>query len=290
MSKKKQKRKDSRYIPPEMMHYMLCAACLGVVISENKQAKEIYDGIVECGYLPGYQMLQEEVGNLLPDSGTILKDIIEKSGYDVNKPPGKDIQGIDYVRGMIKGSYETVSEYTDRMLPEIKRKNLIERDLNILNMQIDQLVKIGFNSEKDQRTGNYKVLSTDKNKIGEAILLIALCQFNKNLLSIWEKVRIIEYAGQKYNMDEIMTGGASVVLYRKVVNQYKNSGFLLKHDATLDKIAWDWYQSSVVYSGPADYCNQLSKKGIDLDPANLSNEIKECDEAIGYPRSRRKKE
>ena len=66
MSKKKQKRKESRYIPPEMMHYMLCSACLGVVISENKQAKEIYAGIVECDYLPGYQMLQEEAGNLLP--------------------------------------------------------------------------------------------------------------------------------------------------------------------------------------------------------------------------------
>ena len=94
MSKKKQKRKERRYIPPEMMHYMICVACLGVVISENKQAKEIYDGIVECGYLPGYQLLQEEAGNLLPDSGTILKDIIEKSGYDVNKPPSTTVQGI----------------------------------------------------------------------------------------------------------------------------------------------------------------------------------------------------
>lgn len=290
MAKKKQKRKESRYIPPEMMHYMLCAACLGVVISENKQAKEIYDGIVECGYLPGYQMLQEKAGDLLPDSGTILKDIIEKSGYDVDKPPSKDIQGISYVRGMIKGSRKVISEYADRIIPEIEKKNLIMRDMNILNAQIDKLVKVGFNREEDQRAGNYKVISADDNILGEAILFVALCQFNKNFLNVWEKVRIIEYAGKKYHMDEIMTGGASLRLYRKVVNQYKKSGFLLRHDATLDKIAWDWYQSRVVYSGPAEYCRELSlKEGIDLDPANVSNEIKECDEAVGYSRGREKK-
>ncbi|MBA7704243.1 hypothetical protein ES703_113045 [subsurface metagenome] len=234
MAKKKQKRKDSRYIPPEMVPFNLYSACLGVVISENKQAKEIYDGIVECGYLPGYQMLQEEAGNLLPDSGTILKDIIEKSGYDVNKPPSKDTQGISYVRGMIRGGLEVISEYTDRIFPEIQKKNLIMRDLNILNAQIDQLVKIGFNREEDQRTGNYKVISTDDNKLGEAILLIAQCQFNKNMLSTWEKIRIIEYAGKRYNMSEIMNDEATLRLYRQVVNQYKKSGFLLKHDATLE--------------------------------------------------------
>ena len=61
------------------------------------------------------------------------------------------------------------------------------------------------------------------------------------------KVRIIEYAGKRYSMDEVMTGGTSQRLYRQVVNQYNKSGFLLKHDATLEKIAWDWYQSRVVY-------------------------------------------
>jgi hypothetical protein len=287
MSKKKQKRTNAQYYPPEMMPYMLCAACLSVVISENKQAKEIYDGIVECGYLPGYQMLQEEAGDLLPDRGTILKDVIEKSGYDVNKPPSKDIQVIAYVRSMIKGGKEVMSEYTDRISPEIEKKKLIMRDLNILSLQVDQLIKVGFNRGEDQRTGNYKVISTDDSELVDAIILIALCQFNKNLLNVWEKVRIIEYAGKRYSMDEIMNGGAALRLYRQVVNQYKKSGFLLKHDATLDKIAWDWYQSRVVYSGPVEYCRQLSlKEGIDLDPANVSNEIKECDEAVGYPRGK----
>ena len=109
------------------------------------------------------------------------------------------------------------------------------------------------------------------------------------MASIWEKVRIIEYAGQKYNMDEIMTGGASLRLYRQVVSQYRNSGFLLKHDATLDKTAWDWYQCRVVYGSIAEYCRQMSTPDRDLDPANISSEIKEMDEAVGYPRSREQK-
>ncbi len=290
MSKKKQRKKESRYIPPEMMPYMLCTACLGVIIDQNEQAREIFQGIVECGYLPGYQMMQEKAGDIIPDNRTLLKEIIEKSGYDYQKPPRSVVDGISYARGMIKGSKEIVSKYTDRVMPEVQKKILIERDLNILGMQIDILVKIGFNREEDQRKGKYKVILKDDSKLGDAILINSLSISSKNLLSMWEKVKIIEYAGNRYSISEIIHGGAALRLHRQLVNQYKKSGFLLKHDETLEKIAWDWYQSRVVYSGPAEYCRQLSLENeIDLDPANVSNEIKECDEAVGYPRSKKKR-
>ena len=290
MIRKKQNR-DTRYYPPELMPYMLCSTCLSVVINENKQAKGIFDEIVECCSLPGYQMLQEEAGDIIPDGRTLLKEIVEKSGYEHQNPPSSLVDGVSYVRDMIKGSKEIVSKYTDKVIPEVQKKKLIERDLTILGLQIDLLVKIGFNREEDQRKGKYKVILKDDSELGDAILIISLSISSKNLLSMWEKVKIIEYAGNRYSISEIIHGGVALRLHRQLVNQYKKSGFLLKHDATLDKAAWDWYQCRVVYSGPAEYCRELSlKKGIDLDPANVSNEIKECDEAVGYPRSRSKKE
>ena len=45
MSKKR--KRESRYYPSELTQFLWCTACLGVAISENEQAKEIYDGIVE---------------------------------------------------------------------------------------------------------------------------------------------------------------------------------------------------------------------------------------------------
>ena len=78
-------------------------------------------------------MMQEEASNILPDTGTIIKEAIEKSGYDVNKPPSDAIHGVSFVRGMIKGGIELVQEYTDRIIPEIERKKLIQRDIKIFD-------------------------------------------------------------------------------------------------------------------------------------------------------------
>ncbi len=125
MAKKKLKG-EIQYYPPELMPYMLCTACLGVVIDQNEQAREIFQGIVECGYLPGYQMIQEEADGIIPDSKTLLKEIVEKSGYDYQKPPRSVVDGISYARGMIKGSKEIVSKYTDRVMPEVQKKILKE--------------------------------------------------------------------------------------------------------------------------------------------------------------------
>ena len=87
-----------------------------------------------------------------------MKEIVEKSGYDYKKMPSSFVDGISYVRGMINGSKEIISKYTDRVMPEIQKKKLIERDMNILGTQVDLLIKIGFNPEKDQRIGKYKVV------------------------------------------------------------------------------------------------------------------------------------
>ena len=44
---KKIKSKDYRYYPPELMPIILYAACLGIVLKESPEAKELYEEIVE---------------------------------------------------------------------------------------------------------------------------------------------------------------------------------------------------------------------------------------------------
>jgi hypothetical protein len=100
MTSKKSKKNDSRYISPEMMPYALCNACLEVVIENNEKAREIYEDIVECFGFPGCQAVSIIAKEVLPDSNILMKDLIEKSGFDVKKPPDKETFKIPYTRGV----------------------------------------------------------------------------------------------------------------------------------------------------------------------------------------------
>ena len=39
---------EALYYPPELIPIILCAICLGIVLKESPEAKELYDEIVEC--------------------------------------------------------------------------------------------------------------------------------------------------------------------------------------------------------------------------------------------------
>jgi len=39
---------ETHYFPPEITPIAVCAACLGIVLKESPEAKELYNEIVEC--------------------------------------------------------------------------------------------------------------------------------------------------------------------------------------------------------------------------------------------------
>lgn len=57
----KKKKDKSRYYPPEMMPFVLCSACLEIVLDESEEARKLYDEIIECFSLSGCQ--ETFVGN-----------------------------------------------------------------------------------------------------------------------------------------------------------------------------------------------------------------------------------
>ena len=115
MVKKNYKRQAAQYIPPEMMNYALCSTCLSVVLDQNEEVNELFDDLIECFRLPGYQMMMEEAKNIVPDTGTIFKELTEKSGFDIENPPMKGDIGILYVRDLIIGGSDLVTEYADKI-------------------------------------------------------------------------------------------------------------------------------------------------------------------------------
>jgi hypothetical protein len=293
MSKQQQSRQDkdkSRYYPPEMIPFALCSACLDVVLEQSEKAAEIYEEVIECLSLPGCQETMDQIVEWLPDNRSIIKALVKESGYDVKKPPDKEGFGIPYVRGLMKGGLGLLKGYANKLTPRILKGKRRKRDLTLLVNKIDEFIKVGFNSKTDQLNGKYKITIAASSFLFNTIWISVLSENYRQLLKQWEKVKVIQYCGKTYDMADVINDKVTASLYRYLHKQYKNAGFRLRHDQKLDNIALRWYQSRVVYSGPEEYCRKLLlEEGEDLDPANVSNEIKECDEAIGYPRGNKPK-
>ena len=290
MSKRKQTKDRARYYAPEMMPFALCAACLDVVLERSEKAADLYEEVIECLSLPGCQETMDQVGEWLPDNKSFIKELVRESGYDVNKPPKKEGFGIPYIRGLMMGGLSLIKGYANKLSSNVLKGKRRKRDLVILINKIDEFIKVGFNREKDQLNEKNEISIASSPILFNTILFSALYENSRILLKQWEKLKVIEYRGRTYDLANIMNDEVTLELYRKLHKQYKNAGFKLKHDQKMDNIVWRWYQSRVIYSGPEEYCRKLLlDEGITLDPANVSNEIKECDEALGYPRGSKRK-
>jgi len=291
MKQRNSKSEDkARYYPPEMIPFAVCSACLDVVLEQSEKAAEIYEEVIECLSLPGCQETMDQVEEWKPDNSSIIKELVKESGYDVKKPPNKEDFGIPYIRGLMMGGLSLFKGYANKLTPKILKGKRRKRDLTLVINKIDEFIKVGFNNETDQLNGKYKITTATSPLLFNTIWISALSENCEQTLKTWEKFKLIEYGGKTYNIADVINDKVTASLYRYLRKQYKNAGFRLRHDQKLDNIALRWYKSRVIYSGPEEYCRRLSLNGgEDLDPANVSNEIKECDEAIGYPRGNKPK-
>jgi hypothetical protein len=291
MKTRNSKSKDkARYYPPEMMQYLFCGVCLEVVLENSEKARALYDEIIECHDLPGCREVMDKIEEIVPKGELLLKRIVKESGFDYKKPPERKNVGIPYMRGLLKGGASLASKYKNEILPWALKRKGISRDFIKLIGRINELIKVGFNNESEQSKGKYKITAFSTNSLTFVIVLRSLAEYCRLTLAEWERVKVMKISGRVYDMADIVNDEITARMHRDLVKNYKSSGFALKHDQKLKSIAERWYQCRVVNTGPEEYCRlMLINKGITLYPANISNEIKECDEAVGYPRAGRKK-
>ncbi len=287
--KKGNSKDKALYYPPEVMPIILCAACLSIALKESPEAKELYDEIVECYKLPGFQEIFDKLNDEIPGGTELLKKIVDKSGLDFEKPPERGNASIPQVRKIISGGTDLIKDYTEEYTPWILKGETRNKDLNLLLQKINELIKVGFNHKKDQGKGIYKVSGSESYWLGLTINMSALSENYRLMLKEWERLKVMKIGGKVYNINDIVTDKVTKRIHRNLTKQYKSSGFMLIHDQKLKNIAHRWYQCRVVHSGPEEYCRQMQLEGEMLDSANISNEIRICDEVIGYPRRSEKK-
>ena len=278
---RKKQKQASRYYPPELSQFLWCTASLGVALEQSEEAREIFEDIIDCLDLPGVKETFDKVENELPDSKYLLKQIVKEAGYDVNKPPSAESLGITHIRGLFSGGIRYISRYGDKYVSWALKTRRSKRDFQLLLNKIEELIRVGFKN---------KIKPSKAEMLGQTICILALSVRNEMLLEQVDKAKIIRSEKSIFTVEDMLNRTMTAKLNRAATKNFNKSGFFLKHEDTIESTALKWYQCRIVYSGPEEYCRQLALKGETEYQSNVSQQIKVCDEAMGYPRRNSKKE
>ena len=78
VKRKSNKRDNAHYYPPETMPFVICVACLNVVLEHSEKARKLYDKVMECHELTGCQEMLEKLEVVIPKGEELLKRFIER--------------------------------------------------------------------------------------------------------------------------------------------------------------------------------------------------------------------
>lgn len=288
MTKKKNKANQTMHILPDMISPVLCISCLGVVINNNEKAKELFDEIIDCFNSPGFQEINKISDIVIPDKKVILKETIERAGFDPMKPPDMESFGVNYSQDLLDGGKQVINDYVEQKIgPMFLENKRNQSDMILLIEKIIELIKEGFNREGDKKKGEYRLPSDNSDTLINSIIFAAGMAYNDSTFQRLEQVRMFNYNGTKLNLEELLNGNVPNSANRKLSKGYTKGGFRRKNEDKLEETAERWYQCRVVYSGPEQYCREMYKKTkIPIYAGNVSNEIKQCDDALGYIREK----
>ncbi|MET0011756.1 hypothetical protein [Dehalococcoides mccartyi] len=259
----------ARYYAPENVPLIYCCACLQVALLESEKAKALYNRIVESYRLPDVKEAFETFEIKMPQGKALLETVNKHTSN------GKNIWS-----GLSK---KLAPKYLRLFKPwlDIKKNKFRSKDFGYWFDSMQELIKYGFNTKDDINKGSCKITGSSE-WLFLAIFMRSYAEHSKIMIKEWEEKKVLQYGGKTYDLSKIFTDESTSRIHRNLTKQYKESGYILRHDEKIVQIATRWYYSRVKYSGPTEFCYKVSN--ADLIPSNVSLEIKPCDEAMGYPR------
>lgn len=280
---------SSHYYLPESMPLALCGACLMVVLESSEKAKAIYSKIVESCKLPGVQDALSEADRAVlgVEPRTMWERNVRalrlrrKQGKEQAKSPLPDIE---FYKGLNDERWRISHTVMKRL--ESDGKTGEGSDLEYWAGLVIDLIKVGFNNKSDQAKGIYRVTAETSPLLVQVIGAKSSAQFKGIVVVNEAEKKAIQLSAATYDLTGLLADSPSTRKHRLWTKVYKEAGYVLRHDEKIARTACFWYFSRVVYSGPEEFCNKMLTEDIDdtLYPGNVSNEIRACDKAIGYPR------
>jgi len=285
------KNKGTHYYLTEAMPLVLCGACLMVVLASSEKARGIYNKIVESYRLPDIRAAFSELEAELSSDKIVV--LWEENIEDLRMRHPENRGGVkpllpdaDFYRRLNKmtSRYSHVfSEWFD-----LEGDKVLSVDFRYWLGLIEELVSVGFNNEAEQARGIYKVTPATSPRLVFAIHLSAFARHNRVGIVDDDERKAVSIYGRSYDLRGLLADKSTDRDRRNWTKAYKKAGYKLWDDDRIVRIAVTWYQCRVVCSGPEEFCREMFRQNIAVrDASNVSNEIKDCDYAVGYPRGRR---
>lgn len=274
----------------EAMPLVVCGACLTVVLEKSEEAREIYRQIVESYRLPDIEAAFRKLKCELPPRSVVAmwKDNVEdlrRRQSEQKEEAGLLLPDGDFFARM-KDKASAYS-YAFEQWFNLEREEILSPDFRRWCELISSLIGVGFNRESDRAQGIQKVAAEKSPFLFFAIHIRAFADHKGVGVTNDDTINVVRIGGTTYDLTTLLAVRPTTRRHRVWTRSYKQRSYRLVHDYKIARSAEWWYQSRVVYSSPEEFWkNEWSEDKNIWDWSNLSNAIRPCDEALGYPRSK----
>jgi hypothetical protein len=283
---------DKSYHPPETIKLDYCAAVLAVVLEQHPKAKELYENIEDCMLLPGVKETFSTIERKIPDTKTIITGMAKKAGYTKKSKP--EDNSAKSARRIIVGTLGVITGIKNKLMLPILVNNRRRHDLETLSRNLDNFIRVCFNSESARAKGKYHITGKTAKTLLQLVFVRVLFDTNEKYHRMFKrmgKIPMFKRGKKQFDVDTVLDGKMPALAQRDLIKQYMDAGFKLKHTKLIETGAWRWYQCRVVNEGPTGYYYQQLKKTtpedpVVVEPENLLHELKDFDEALGYIREK----
>jgi hypothetical protein len=243
-------------------------ACVEVVCQRSERARALYNRIVEVWSDAEMKAVSAEISSIIPESGKErIKNAFLHPGTELLPDPNRLFRDLKKLF--------TDIEVDERFFGEGPAE---------LERMISEFIIVGFNREADIDNGRCRVLPSEQGFW--LIWAVAMRSILDSYKITFEKVRdfykVRKYKGKVIDFQGVLREQPMSRLHREIVVSARAANLKLKNDKTIVKAAHHWYQCRVVFPSINKYCAVF--ENYQLEPKNISKQIRLCDEALGYTR------
>jgi|GEM_PF-2704577 len=262
-------RDTPHYWAEASLHLAYAVACVEVVCKNSDKARILYNRIVESWSDAWSKGAWDEIVSIIPESEKKkVKNALLHPETELLPDPNRPFKDLEKLFiGM-----------------EVDEEFFKGEETAELERMISEFIIVGFNRESDIEKGRCRVIPGDNAfwLIWAVVIRTAFESYKITLEKLRHTYKVRKYKGKIIDFYKVLSEQPMSRLHRRIVASAKAADLKLKNDKTIVKAAHHWYQCRVVFQSINKYCDAF--ENYQLEPKNISKQIRPCDDAVGYIR------